>query len=123
MTTDPRSTVFELALYRVHDGDAFAARHGELHQTARSLEGFVRAEALRSHEQPDVFADVVEWTSLAAAGAAAAVFGESPVVQWFGTQCAEMLFFGHLERNPLVAVPAQAPDQVPDQTPDQVPTA
>jgi hypothetical protein len=103
MTTDPNHTVFEIALYRVHDGEVFAARHHELHTHVATLEGFVRAEALRSHEQPDVFADVVEWAGLGAATAAAGQVADSPIMEWFGPQLAEMLFFGHLERNPLVA--------------------
>jgi hypothetical protein len=102
MTTEPAHTVFEIALYRVHDGDAFAARHHEPHREVRRFAGFVRGEALRSQEQPDVFADVVEGTGLADAEAAAGQFAETPPAQWFGTQCAEMIFFGHVERNPLV---------------------
>jgi heme-degrading monooxygenase HmoA len=117
MTTDPSSTVpsstaqsvFEIALYRVHDGDAFAARHHELHREVRRFNGFVRAEALRSQEQPDVFADVVEWSDLSDAAVAATQFTDTAVAQWFGTQCAEMIFFGHLERNPLVPSAGEVP--------------
>lgn len=98
----PVSTVFEIALYRVRDGDAFAARHRELHDTVSRFAGFVGSEALRGHEQPDVFADVVEWRGIADAAAAAGQFAHHPVAEWFGAQCAEMIFFGHLERNPFV---------------------
>jgi hypothetical protein len=103
--TDSRASdgvTYEIAVYRVHDGDAFAARHHELHDTVRTFAGVRSATALRGQEQPDVFADVVQWASHSDATAAAEQFATSPAAEWFGSQCAEMLFFGHLAANPLV---------------------
>ena len=90
--------VFELALYRVHDADTFAARQHELHAAARGFDGYLTSWQLRADTPADVFADLVQWRDVAAAGAAAEQFGRRPDLAW--------VFFGHLhthDGHPVVA--------------------
>ena len=101
--------VFELALYRVHDADTFAARQHELHAAARGFDGYLTSWQLRADTPADVFADLVQWRDVAAAGAAAEQFGRRPDLAWVGDAMAEMLFFGHLhthDGHPVVATDA-----------------
>lgn len=88
--------VFELALYRVRDADTFATRQHELHAAARGFDGYLTSWQLRAEADADVFADLVQWRDVAAAGAAAEQFGQRPDLAWVGEAMSEMLFFGHL---------------------------
>ncbi len=89
-------TAIEVAVYRSTDPTTLATRHRALHEALAGFDGFLRSLALRRVDEPEVFADVIEWRSTATALRAAERLPTETALAWFPPLVGELAFFGHV---------------------------
>jgi hypothetical protein len=91
----PPVPVLEIAVYQVRDPGAFGALQAGAHRWAAQQPGFVRSLRLQSAAEPTLFADVIEWRSLAEAKAAAQAMEQNAALAPFVGAIAQMKCYGH----------------------------
>lgn len=90
-----RQLMLEIVVFRVKDAASAEPLRAGAHARMAGYPGFVRALRLVSVDDPTLFADVVQWNSLADARAAMSRAEEDPVVVPFFGALGPIVSFGH----------------------------
>jgi quinol monooxygenase YgiN len=92
-------TITEIVIYRIkaEELNSYAALSQTVNDQLKTNPACIRRTVKQDHDDPTLFADIVEWSSLAAAQAAAAAASKDPAMAPFMMAIEEVVSFNHFK--------------------------